>query len=182
MRGISCARKGHRSTAFLRGERDKYTWVGVGSSYVLSELLAAVAVEQIQKLARDHAAQDRQAERLFSALAPYRGVVQLPVVPDGLSRPTGTCSPFWSIRRGAIGRCGPSCRGHRRGVSLCAAAFCAVRAKASADMAAVDLPVTDRVAASLIRLPISAAFTDRDCDDVVDGLPSRCSSVWRRAL
>jgi dTDP-4-amino-4,6-dideoxygalactose transaminase len=34
-------------------------------------------------------------------------------------------------------------------------------------MATVDLPVTDRVAASLIRLPISAAFTDRDCDDIV---------------
>jgi dTDP-4-amino-4,6-dideoxygalactose transaminase len=40
-------------------------------------------------------------------------------------------------------------------------------AQQSPDIAQVELPVTDRVAASLVRLPISAAFTDADCDDVV---------------
>jgi dTDP-4-amino-4,6-dideoxygalactose transaminase len=44
----------------------------------------------------------------------------------------------------------------------------------SLDMSCVELPVTDRVAASLVRLPISAAFTDADCDDVV----TACARVF----
>jgi dTDP-4-amino-4,6-dideoxygalactose transaminase len=40
-------------------------------------------------------------------------------------------------------------------------------AQSSPDIDAADLPVTDRVAASLVRLPISAAFTEAECDDVV---------------
>ena len=75
--------KGTDRTAFLRGERDKYTWVGLGSSYVLSELLAAVAIEQFRKLPEITRRKTAQAERLLDALAPFRGVVQLPAVPDG---------------------------------------------------------------------------------------------------
>jgi dTDP-4-amino-4,6-dideoxygalactose transaminase len=40
-------------------------------------------------------------------------------------------------------------------------------ARQSSDIDQVELPVTDRVAASLVRLPISAAFTDAECDDVI---------------
>jgi dTDP-4-amino-4,6-dideoxygalactose transaminase len=49
-------------------------------------------------------------------------------------------------------------------------------AQQSAEIARVTLPVTDRVAASLIRLPISAAFTDAECDDVIAG----CAKVFDR--
>jgi dTDP-4-amino-4,6-dideoxygalactose transaminase len=42
--------KGTDRTAFMRGERDRYTWVGCGSSYVLSELLAAVAVVAVSEV------------------------------------------------------------------------------------------------------------------------------------
>ncbi len=158
--------KGTDRSAFLRGERDKYTWVGLGSSYVLSELLAAIAVEQFKKISEITRRKTMQAERLLSALAPYRDVVQTPVVPEG-------CRPNWHVFAVLVD---PAVRDwalralRAEGVS---AAFhyvplhSAPYAKASADMATVDLPVTDRVAASLIRLPISAAFTDRDCDDIV---------------
>ena len=63
--------KGTDRTAFLRGERDKYTWVDVGSSYVLSELLAAVAVEQFKKLPEITRRKTAHAERLLAGLAPY---------------------------------------------------------------------------------------------------------------
>ncbi|HEV2985341.1 MAG TPA: dTDP-4-amino-4,6-dideoxygalactose transaminase [Vicinamibacterales bacterium] len=158
--------KGTDRTAFLRGERDKYTWVGLGSSYVLSELLAAVAVEQFKKLPEITRRKTAHAERLLSALAPYRALVQAPVVPDG-------CHPNWHVFAVLVA---PA----RRDWALKAlraegigAAFhyvplhSAPYAQQSAEIAPVDLPVTDRVAASLIRLPISAAFTDADCDDVI---------------
>jgi dTDP-4-amino-4,6-dideoxygalactose transaminase len=41
--------KGTNRSAFLRGEVDKYNWVSVGSSYVLSDLLAAVLEAQLKK-------------------------------------------------------------------------------------------------------------------------------------
>jgi dTDP-4-amino-4,6-dideoxygalactose transaminase len=158
--------KGTDRTAFLRGERDKYTWVGLGSSYVLSELLAAVAVEQFKKLAEITQRKTAQAERLLSALGPYRGFVQAPVIPDG-------CRPNWHVFAVLVDQA-------RRDWALKAlraegigAAFhyvplhSAPYARQSAEIAPVDLPVTDRVAASLIRLPISAAFTDAECDDVI---------------
>lgn len=167
--------KGTDRTAFLRGEREKYTWVGLGSSYVLSELLAAVAVEQFRKLPEITRRKTAQAERLLSTLAPYRSFVQTPVVPEG-------CCPNWHVFAVLVD---PA----RRDWALQAlraegigAAFhyvplhSAPYAQQSADIAPVDLPVTDRVAASLIRLPISAAFTDPECDDVIAG----CVKVFER--
>ena len=41
--------KGTNRSAFLRGEVDKYTWVAEGSSYVLSDVLAAMLDAQLDK-------------------------------------------------------------------------------------------------------------------------------------
>ena len=41
--------KGTNRAAFVRGQVDKYSWVSVGSSYVLSDLLAAVLEVQLGK-------------------------------------------------------------------------------------------------------------------------------------
>jgi dTDP-4-amino-4,6-dideoxygalactose transaminase len=169
--------KGTDRTAFLRGERDKYTWVAVGSSYVLSELLAAVAVEQFRKLPEITRRKTAHAQRLLAGLAPYSAHVQLPVVPDG-------CRPNWHVfavlvdadKRDWIIRAlkaeGIGAAFHY--VPLHSAPY----ARQSRDIARVDLPVTDRVAASLVRLPISAAFTDEDCDEVI----AACVKVFERSL
>jgi len=167
--------KGTDRTAFLRGERDRYTWVGCGSSYVLSELLAAVAVVQFHKVPEITRRKTAQADRLLAILAPYRGLIQLPVVP-------ANCRPNWHVfavlvdpaRRDwvlkALRAEGVSAAFHY--VPLHSAPY----ARQSPDIAAVDLPVTDRVSASLVRLPISPAFTDVDCDDVV----AACVKVFDR--
>ena len=41
--------KGTNRTKFLRGQVDKYTWVDIGSSWVLSEILAAVLFAQLER-------------------------------------------------------------------------------------------------------------------------------------
>jgi len=55
--------KGTDRSRFLRGQVDKYTWVDVGSSWVLSDLLAGVLVGQLERFedlqARRHAIWDR---------------------------------------------------------------------------------------------------------------------------
>ena len=42
--------KGTNRSAFLRGQVDKYTWVAEGSSYVLSDVLAAILEVQLEKV------------------------------------------------------------------------------------------------------------------------------------
>jgi dTDP-4-amino-4,6-dideoxygalactose transaminase len=166
--------KGTDRTAFLRGERDKYTWVGVGSSYVLSDLLAAVAVEQFFKLSEITRRKTAQAEVLLCALFPYRAVVQLPSVPHG-------CQPNWHVfavlvdpaKRdwviNALKAEGVTAAFHY--VPLHTAPFAQ---QPSSEIDRADLPVTDRVASSLVRLPISPAFTDAECNDVV----AACTKVF----
>ena len=167
--------KGTDRTAFLRGEIDKYTWVGLGSSYVLSELLAAVAVEQFRKLPEITRRKTAQAEGLLAGLAPFQAAVQLPRVPAG-SRPNwhvfavqvDPARRDWVMR--ALRAEGVSAAFHY--VPLHSAPY----ARQSSEIAQVELPVTDRVAASLMRLPISAAFTDAECDDVL----TACTKVFAR--
>lgn len=167
--------KGTDRTAFLRGERAKYTWIGVGSSYVLSDLLAAIAVEQIKKLPEITRRKTEQARRLTAALRSFDGIVQLPAVPDGatpnwhvfaiLVDPSQRDWVLKALRAEGIGAA-------FHYVPLHSAPF----ARSSASIAGVNLPVTDRVAASLVRLPISATFTADECDQVIEA----CTKVFSR--
>ena len=50
--------KGTDRQAFFRGQVDKYTWVDLGSSYVLSDILAAFLCAQLE--ARDEIQQRRR--------------------------------------------------------------------------------------------------------------------------
>lgn len=75
--------KGTNRSLFFRGQVDKYTWVDVGSSYVVSDLLAAVLLAQLE--AREEIQRKRRViwERYAAELADWakaRGVL-LPTVP-----------------------------------------------------------------------------------------------------
>ena len=75
--------KGTNRSRFFRGQLGKYTWIDVGSSYLPSDLLAAILCAQLE--ARD-AVQERRRhlwQRYDAALRPWavaRGI-QAPVVP-----------------------------------------------------------------------------------------------------
>lgn len=77
--------KGTDRSKFYRGQVDKYTWVGYGSSYLPSELNSAYLWGQLQEA--DKINQNRLAswQRYQSAFAPLaaKGLVQLPAVPEG---------------------------------------------------------------------------------------------------
>jgi dTDP-4-amino-4,6-dideoxygalactose transaminase len=76
--------KGTDRSRFLRGQVDKYTWVDLGSSWVLSDLLAGVLLGQLERFesiqTRRHVIWDRYASELHD-WATQRGV-RLPHVPD----------------------------------------------------------------------------------------------------
>ena len=76
--------KGTDRSRFFRGEVDKYTWVDVGSSYVLSDILAAYLLAQLE--CRELVMQTRATifRRYAESLADLEaaGRLRLPIVPD----------------------------------------------------------------------------------------------------
>ena len=81
--------KGTDRSRFLRGEVDKYTWQDHGSSYLPSEIQAAVLVAQLEAFAhiqaRRHHAWDRYARELAGVGGCPRGAAH-----DGARRAPGT--------------------------------------------------------------------------------------------
>lgn len=156
--------KGTNRADFLRGKVDKYVWIDVGSSFVQSDLLAAVGRAQLAKAGRITA---RRSEIAGAYLAGLRGVpgIRLPVVREG-------CEPNWHLfallvapeRRAAFLRAlaaeGVQATPHF--VPLHDAPFARKRLGLRQ-----SLPVTERVAASIVRLPIHTRLSDGDVESVV---------------
>ncbi len=75
--------KGTNRSQFFRGQVDKYTWVDVGSSYVLSDVLGALLLGQLEARGDVQEKRRRVWERYARELAPWAesAGVQLPTVP-----------------------------------------------------------------------------------------------------
>jgi dTDP-4-amino-4,6-dideoxygalactose transaminase len=81
--------KGTNRSRYFRGQIDKYTWVGIGSSYLMSDILAAFLCAQLESVARIQAARLRIWEtyhRELAAWAEGQGV-RLPYVPEHCEQP-----------------------------------------------------------------------------------------------
>ena len=77
--------KGTNRSSFLRGQVDKYTWVDIGSSWVLSDLLAAILWGQLQRASEINSRRVEIWNRYQRNLAPWadsNGVIR-PHVPAG---------------------------------------------------------------------------------------------------
>ncbi|EHQ35442.1 dTDP-4-amino-4,6-dideoxygalactose transaminase [Methanoplanus limicola] len=76
--------KGTDRSKFFRGEVDKYTWVNIGSSFLISDILAAFLYAQVENI------DEIQEKRLlvwntyYNALKPFedKGVIRLPIIPE----------------------------------------------------------------------------------------------------
>jgi dTDP-4-amino-4,6-dideoxygalactose transaminase len=75
--------KGTNRSQFFRGEVDKYTWVDIGSSYLLSEILAAVLLEQFEHLHEINEMRRNVFNRYYEQLLPLEkeGYLRLPIIP-----------------------------------------------------------------------------------------------------
>jgi dTDP-4-amino-4,6-dideoxygalactose transaminase len=163
--------KGTNRSQFLRGEVDKYTWVDVGSSFVLSDLLAAVLLEQFKKL--DEILEKRRIiwERYQERLKELedRGVIILPYL-----GPKAECSwHVYPIRTALETNARVIGELKKRGIG---AAFHFVPlhyspyAREHLGYEEGDLPITERVSRTLIRLPIYPSLTQREQEYVIQSV------------
>jgi len=76
--------KGTDRSRYFRGQVDKYTWQDIGSSYLLSDLLAAYLYVQLQQHDRILAKRRSIYEFYQNQLAPLaeRGYFRLPIIPS----------------------------------------------------------------------------------------------------
>jgi dTDP-4-amino-4,6-dideoxygalactose transaminase len=81
--------KGTNRSRFFRGQVDKYSWVDVGSSYLPSELLAAVLAAQLEQRHTIQSARQQLWERYDRELASWADArdVRRPFVPAHCDQP-----------------------------------------------------------------------------------------------
>jgi dTDP-4-amino-4,6-dideoxygalactose transaminase len=78
--------KGTNRSRFSRGEIDHYTWVDIGSSFLMSDVSAALLAEQLEQLAQITAARLQIWDAYHAALEPLEraGLLQRPTIPAGV--------------------------------------------------------------------------------------------------
>lgn len=157
--------KGTDRSRFLRGEVDKYTWRGVGSSYLPSDVLAAVLTAQLENAertqARRHSIWNVYREHLAPAAS--RLGLELQAVPAGVEHPAHVFAVLIpaAVKRAALLR------------ELVATGITAVSHyeplhSAPAHGKAEPLPVTESVARRLVRLPLYAGMSEADAEHVAE--------------
>jgi dTDP-4-amino-4,6-dideoxygalactose transaminase len=162
--------KGTNRSAFLRGEVDKYTWVAEGSSYVLSDVLAAMLDAQLDKLEEIQVRRARVASRYREELAAWALAHRARLPPIDHER-QGNDHLFYVLLpdEETRDRCLAGLRA--RGVM---ASFHYVPLHSSPHGRSLgmtgELPVTDRVARTLVRLPLHPRLSEGDVDRVVAAL------------
>ena len=161
--------KGTNRSRFFRGEIDKYTWIGVGSSYLPSDILAAFLCAQLE--ARDRIQARRQViwQRYESGLADWasRHDVRLPIVPESCEQPFHL---FYLILPSSAARQSLSSY-------LNEAEINSVSHYVPLHLSPMghrlggrpgDCPITEDVSTRLLRLPLFIDLPDRDVDRIIE--------------
>ena len=164
--------KGTNRSRFFRGQVDKYTWVDVGSSYVLSDLLGALLLGQLQTREEIQANRGRIWKRYAAELAGWateRGY-RLPIVPTHCEQ---TFHMFYLLMPAAA-RTAFIDHLKARGVQ----AVFHYQALNTSPMGVQHggkpgtCPVTERVSDELVRLPLYNDLTDDDQAKVISAVRS----------
>jgi len=160
--------KGTNRKAFLEGQVHKYTWLDVGSSFIPSDLLAALLLEQLKKIDRINTKRLRIFDTYYAQLKPLadEGMITLPDLPD-FSKSNGHI--FWflvdnektrSVLVRELNQAGIQATFHY--VPLHDSPF----GKHRLGYRTGELPVTESVARRLVRLPLFDELADRDIETI----------------
>lgn len=163
--------KGTNRSRFFRGEVDKYTWVDVGSSYVASDLLAALLFGQLE-------AADRVQRRRREIWSFYRDQlrswadaqgVRLPFVPPDCET---SCHLFHLLLPDAASRDALIAHLKSRGIQS-VFHYLPLNASPMGERFGArrgDCPVAESASERLLRLPLFYDLSADDLERVVDGV------------
>jgi dTDP-4-amino-4,6-dideoxygalactose transaminase len=163
--------KGTNRSRFFRGQVDRYSWVDVGSSYVISDLLAAFLCAQLETWHQIQARRQCIWERYACRLQPWAAAhhIRLPVVPPHCEQSYHLfylLLPDLETRQRFIA--------HLQARNI-ASVFHYVPLHAS-EMGRKfggrvgDCPVTEEMSDRLVRLPFYNSLSQADQDRVIDAI------------
>jgi len=168
--------KGTDRSRFFRGEVDKYTWQEIGSSFLPGELIAAFLWAQLEEAERITQLRliiwQRYHDLLESLEA--KGVIRRPIVPDSCQH---NAHMYYVLLNSKINRQKVLGDLKEKGIS---AIFHYIPLHSSPGgqqfgRANGELPVTDRIAKQIIRLPLWIGITDEMQDEVIQTLKAATS-------
>jgi dTDP-4-amino-4,6-dideoxygalactose transaminase len=147
---------------FLQGLVAKYHWVAPGSSYFLSDILASVVYTQLAKVKEINARRTAISKEYTKAFKEFGGTIQLPIVPEGTN-------PNWhiyAVKFPTTSSRKSFARAMRAAGIEVSSHYVALHSSPMGRRIAHDrsLPITDDVAATLVRLPIYPSLTMREIE------------------
>ena len=155
--------KGTNRSRFFRGQVDKYTWVDIGSSYLMSDVLAAFLFGQLEQWQKIQAHRRRVWEKYDAELRSWAGArnILCPFVP-------AHCEPAWHMYYLLL----PSLESRRRFIAhLKSRGILSVFHYLPLHLSpmgarfggkAGDCPVTEQVSDRLVRLPFYNDLSEAD--------------------
>jgi dTDP-4-amino-4,6-dideoxygalactose transaminase len=171
--------KGTDRTKFFRGEIDKYTWVDLGSSYLVSDIGAAFLWAQLERAGEITANRIAIWEVYHAALEDLENESRLrrPVVPDHCSHNAHMyyvllgmrCDRVRFIQR--LSEAGVNAVSHYVPLHSSPAGVRYGRIHGS-------LKVTDDVSERILRLPLWIGMTTDDAAYVADALRRTLATIW----
>ncbi len=163
--------KGTNRSRFFRGMVDKYTWVDVGSSYLLSDILAAILYAQLEKHQIIQSRRKQIWEYYYTNLTTWSNEnnIRLPIVPEHCEQAYHMfylLLPDLSTRQALIQHL------KERGI----VAVFHYQPLHLSEMGRKyggkpqDCPVTEKIADQLLRLPFYNSMTRQEQDAVIQAL------------
>lgn len=161
--------KGTNRRAFHLGQVDKYSWKDTGSSFGLSDTLAAYLCGQLERRTVIQTKRRALFDRYAEAIAPHaeRLELRLPVIPDGAA---GAYHMFYVLVRDKATRDGVLQGMRAEGVQPTFHYVPLHSSEAGRRFAAraTQCPVTDDVSGRLLRLPFYNNLPPEDAQRVID--------------
>jgi len=167
--------KGTNRSKFLRGETDKYTWVELGSSYLMSEVNAAFLWAQLEMADETTRARLSIWDRYHEAFAglEHDGLLRRPVVPADARH---NAHMYYLLLPDRVRRDAVIDHLAEQGIQ---AVFHYVPLHSSPagrryGRASGPLPITDDASARLVRLPLWVGMRDAEIEQVVAAVTEAC--------
>jgi dTDP-4-amino-4,6-dideoxygalactose transaminase len=168
--------KGTNRSKFYRGEVDKYTWVDIGSSYLLSDLLAAFLYAQLEDMDIIQSMRLKLWKHYHTALHRFqeKGMLRLPVIPDYADH---NAHLFYILLRDEPARDRAMKYLKDQGIQAVFHYIPLHSAPFGRQLGykKEDLPVTEDISSRLLRLPMYAGMSPEESgilDDVLKNLES----------
>jgi len=162
--------KGTNRTKFLNGEIDKYTWVGLGSSYLGSEIAAAYLLAQLEEMdtinRKRRVATSNYYEFFRASKLVEEGHVVLPSVPWEMR---SNYHAFVILLKDEKTRNETIVKMKEKGIAV-ASHFVPLHSSPmgrSLGYEEDDCPITEEVSKRLLRLPMHTGLSTADCQKVV---------------